>query len=170
MAITNGISWDDAIRPLRQVSYVGIMFVIAYIAIAVLAVLNAAWLHTAFGVRFWWKKFQGFGELKSKRRRSIKLMQRIGRTLTCFYMERSYAFNSLWAHKVVSRIPRGTTQRFKKWFGTTKCQLNRQLCCAACPLVALCWHLPDQISWRLLDVFGVFFAGHLPFLLFETKL
>lgn len=43
MAITNGISWDDTIRPLRQVSYVGIMFVIAYIAIAVLAVLNAAW-------------------------------------------------------------------------------------------------------------------------------
>ena len=41
MAITNGVSWDDTIRPLREVSKVAIMFVVAYVALAVFAILNA---------------------------------------------------------------------------------------------------------------------------------
>ncbi|CAK9102459.1 unnamed protein product [Durusdinium trenchii] len=40
MAITNGVSWDDAIRPLREFSYVAVAFVCAYITIAVFAILN----------------------------------------------------------------------------------------------------------------------------------
>ena len=43
MAITNGVSWDDAIRPLREFSYVAVAFVCAYITIAVFAILNASW-------------------------------------------------------------------------------------------------------------------------------
>lgn len=40
MAITNGVSWDETIRPLREVSKVAIIFVVAYVALAVFAILN----------------------------------------------------------------------------------------------------------------------------------
>lgn len=40
MAITNGLSWDDAIRPLRDVSYVAVFLVVIYVTIAVFAILN----------------------------------------------------------------------------------------------------------------------------------
>eukprot|EP00435_Cladocopium_sp_Y103_P004633 s5166_g1.t1 len=40
MAITNGLSWDDAIRPLRSVSYVAVALVVCYITLAVFAILN----------------------------------------------------------------------------------------------------------------------------------
>lgn len=40
MTITNGISWEEAMRPLREVSTMAVLFLIAYIAIAVLAILN----------------------------------------------------------------------------------------------------------------------------------
>ena len=41
MAITNGVSWDETIRPLREVSKVAIIFVVAYVALAVFVILNA---------------------------------------------------------------------------------------------------------------------------------
>eukprot|EP00439_Symbiodinium_sp_Y106_P048687 s2778_g6.t1 len=40
MAISGGLSWDDAMRPLRQVSSLALALVILYIVIAVFAVLN----------------------------------------------------------------------------------------------------------------------------------
>lgn len=40
MAITNSVSWDETIRPLREVSKVAIIFVVAYVALAVFAILN----------------------------------------------------------------------------------------------------------------------------------
>jgi len=43
MAITNGLSWDDAIRPLRDVSYVAVFLVVIYVTIAVFAILNVFW-------------------------------------------------------------------------------------------------------------------------------
>lgn len=46
MAITNGVSWDDTIRPLRGVSYVAVGFVCAYITIAVFAILNVSEPHS----------------------------------------------------------------------------------------------------------------------------
>jgi len=42
MAITNGVSWDDAVEPLRSISGLAVAFVCIYVAIAVFAVLNAA--------------------------------------------------------------------------------------------------------------------------------
>jgi len=40
MAITNGVSWDDAVEPLRSISGLAVAFVCIYVAIAVFAVLN----------------------------------------------------------------------------------------------------------------------------------
>ncbi|CAE7466719.1 unnamed protein product [Symbiodinium pilosum] len=40
MSISGGLSWDDAMRPLRQVSSLALALVILYIVIAVFAVLN----------------------------------------------------------------------------------------------------------------------------------
>ncbi|CAK9080981.1 2-dioxygenase (HGDO) (Homogentisate oxygenase) (Homogentisic acid oxidase) (Homogentisicase) [Durusdinium trenchii] len=40
MAITNGVTWDDAIRPLRDVSFVAVALVIMYVTFAVFAILN----------------------------------------------------------------------------------------------------------------------------------
>lgn len=42
MAITNGLSWDDALRPLRNVSYVAVALVVCYVTLAVFAILNAS--------------------------------------------------------------------------------------------------------------------------------
>lgn len=50
MAITNGVTWDDAIRPLRDVSFVAVALVIMYVTFAVFAILNAAWLHLAWSI------------------------------------------------------------------------------------------------------------------------
>lgn len=43
MAITGGVSYDDAMRPLREVGSLAVGFVVLYIAIAVIVVLNATW-------------------------------------------------------------------------------------------------------------------------------
>lgn len=40
MAITNGLSWDDALRPLRNVSYIAVALVVCYVTLAVFAILN----------------------------------------------------------------------------------------------------------------------------------
>mmetsp|Transcript_5126 Transcript_5126/g.8612 ORF Transcript_5126/g.8612 Transcript_5126/m.8612 type:complete len:570 (+) Transcript_5126:43-1752(+) len=40
MAITNGLSWDDALRPLRNVSYFAVALVVCYVTLAVFAILN----------------------------------------------------------------------------------------------------------------------------------
>jgi len=45
MAITGGVNYDDALRPLREVSTLAIFLVILYVALAVLVVLNAARKH-----------------------------------------------------------------------------------------------------------------------------
>ena len=42
MAITNGVSWDDAVHPLRSISGVAVAFVCIYVSIAVFAILNVA--------------------------------------------------------------------------------------------------------------------------------
>ena len=45
MAITGGVNYDDALRPLREVSTLAIFLVILYVALTVLVVLNAAQKH-----------------------------------------------------------------------------------------------------------------------------
>jgi len=41
MAITGGVSYDDAMRPLRDVSHLALALVSVYISIGVIVVLNA---------------------------------------------------------------------------------------------------------------------------------
>lgn len=42
MAISGGVNWDDAIRPLRDVSLMALVLMVVYVFITVFAVLNAA--------------------------------------------------------------------------------------------------------------------------------
>ncbi|CAL1132904.1 unnamed protein product [Cladocopium goreaui] len=50
MAITGGISWEDALKPLRDISSVAVACMVLYIVIAVFAILNvlALWCTCAF--------------------------------------------------------------------------------------------------------------------------
>ena len=41
MAISGGVNWDDAIRPLRDVSLMALVLMVVYVFITVFAVLNA---------------------------------------------------------------------------------------------------------------------------------
>lgn len=45
MAITGGLNYDDAMRPLREVSALAIALVLLYIALGVIVVLNATEMH-----------------------------------------------------------------------------------------------------------------------------
>ena len=46
MAISQGLNWEDAMEPLRDVSALAVGLVILYVVITVFAILNAPSAHT----------------------------------------------------------------------------------------------------------------------------
>ena len=50
-AISGGVNWEDAIRPVRDISPMAVVLMVIYVFITVFAVLNAFWPATSVGMQ-----------------------------------------------------------------------------------------------------------------------